>query len=117
MRLLVDEDTQARSLIRLLREARHDVLTAEAAGLDSLADSEVLAHAVRERRVLLTRNCGDFLARHGKWPAHSGIMAIYQDADPVKNMSYQDIVDAVANVELSGMSVDGEFVVLNAWRW
>jgi hypothetical protein len=116
LRLLVDEDTLARTLVRLLREAGHDVLTAEAAGLNSLANVEVLLHAVRDRRVLLTRNCGDFLTLHGREPTHQGILAIYQDADPAKNMSYREIVRAVGNVEASGFSVDGAFVVLNAWR-
>lgn len=56
LRLLVDEDSQARTLVRLLVEAGHDVLTAEVAGLNSLDDAEVLARAIHEQRTLLTRN-------------------------------------------------------------
>ena len=117
MRLLVDEDTQAKTLVRLLRDAGHDVVTVEAAGLVSVADAGVLNHAIRECRVVLTRNGGDFLALSRVVGAQSGILAIYQDADPSKNMSYTDIVRAIRNLEESAMSVEREFVVLNAWRW
>lgn len=103
--------------MRLLVEAGHDVLTADAAGLNSMADREVLAHAVREHRVLLTRNCGDFLALSTEVRDHNGIVAVYQSADASKNMTYVEIVRGVANIEASGVSLVGEFVALNAWRW
>ena len=117
MRLLVDEDAQARTLVRLLQEAGHDVLTAEAAGLQSLADREVLARAVEQGRVLLTRNCGDFPALHCESRAHPGILAIYQGADPVKNMGYAAVVRSVANLVCAEVPLAGQFVVLNAWNW
>jgi predicted nuclease of predicted toxin-antitoxin system len=117
LRLLVDEDSQAKTLVRLLRAAGHDVLTAEDAGLNSLADSEVLARAVTEVRALLTRNCGDFLALHEGHPDHRGILAVYQDTNPAANPAYADIVRAIGNVEGSGVALDGAFIVLNAWRW
>lgn len=93
------------------------MLTAEAAGLNSLDDAEVFARAIDEQRTLLTRNCSDFLALHGENPEHSGILAVYQDADPAKNMSYVDIVRSIANLQASGVSVTRELVALNAWRW
>jgi predicted nuclease of predicted toxin-antitoxin system len=117
LRLLVDEDTQAKTLVRLLRDAGHDVVTVEMSGLTSVADSGVLSYAIRESRVLLTRNCGDFLALSRVVGSHAGILAIYQDADPSKNMSYTDIVRAIRNLEESEVLIEGEFVVLNAWRW
>lgn len=117
MRLLVDEDSQARTLVRLLVEAGHDVLTAEAAGLNSLEDAEVLARAIHERRALLTRNCSDFSELHRGHREHAGILAIYQDADTAKNMSYVEIVRSIGNLQESGVKVDGELIALNAWHW
>ena len=117
MRLLVDEDSQAKTLVRLLREAKHDVVTAEQAGLNALDDREVLTRAVSEGRAILTRNCADFLSLHGQNSDHPGILAVYQDANPTGNMNYADIVRAVGNVERSGVPVVGAFLVLNAWRW
>lgn len=116
MRLLVDEDSQAKTLVRLLVAAGHDVLTAGVAGLNSLSDAEVLARAVTEGRALLTRNCGDFLALHRQSGAHHGILAVYQEADTARNMRYDDIARAVGNVERA-MALEGVYVVLNAWRW
>ena len=132
MRLLIDEDSQARTLVRRLQEAGHDVLTAEAAGLNSRVDAQVLQRAVlqrageeraveeravAERRILLTRNCGDFLALHRENAAHPGILAVHQDADPSKDMSYADIVQSIANLVAARVPIAGEFVVLNAWNW
>lgn len=117
MRLLVDEDTQARTLVRLLREAGHDVLTVDEAGLRSLADDEVLTRAIDENRVLLTRNCGDFLVLSSRVREHPGILGIYQDANMAKNLAYPGIVRAIANLEEAGVSLFGEFLSLNAWYW
>lgn len=117
MRLLVDEDTQAKTLVRLLVEAGHDVLTVEAVGMNGQPDALVLERAAREARTLLTRNCGDFLALHAANPAHAGVLAVYQDGDPTRCMSYREIVSAIANVENSGVDPSGEFIALNAWRW
>lgn len=117
MRLLVDEDSQARTLVRLLREAGHDVLTVDEAGLRSLEDAAVMARAMSESRVLLTRNCGDFLALHQANEEHPGILAVYQDGDPSRNMSYQEVVQAISNLTGAEGQIGGQFVPLNAWRW
>jgi len=42
LRLLVDEDSQAHTLVRMLVEAGHDVLTAADAGLNAHSDADVL---------------------------------------------------------------------------
>jgi predicted nuclease of predicted toxin-antitoxin system len=117
LRLLVDEDTQARWLVNLLRSAGHDVLTVPEANLAAELDPTVLEYARREKRLLLTRNSEDFLALHHAHPQHAGILAIYQDRDPAKNMSYAAIVGALANLEASGLDLTGQFVVLNAWNF
>ena len=117
MRLLVDEDTQAKTLVRLLSQDGHDVLTAKDAGLNSMSDAEVMTVAINENRVLLTKNCADFLLLNTEIRRHSGILAIYQGADPSKNMRYAHIAKAIHNVEQSGVSLDGQLLALNAWNW
>jgi predicted nuclease of predicted toxin-antitoxin system len=57
---LLDEDSQGKRLIELLRNAGHDIITVSEAGLERKPDSFVLDYARQERRVLLTRNCDDF---------------------------------------------------------
>jgi predicted nuclease of predicted toxin-antitoxin system len=71
LRLLVDEDTQAKRLVKLLREAGHDVLTVEEAGLGAHPDMQVLEYARRENRIVLTRNCEDFRALHEAGTQHA----------------------------------------------
>ena len=117
LRLLLDEDTQAKRLILLLREAGHNVQTVGEAGLTDQSDSAVLAHARREGRLVLTRNCVDFQALHRTGPAHPGILGIFQYNNPERDMSYTDIVQAIANLENSGWTFAGEFVVLNQWHF
>ena len=63
LRLLIDnEDSQDKILVAKLKEAGHDVLTAKDAELLGHPDSEVLAYAVEDNRIVLTRNCNDFCA-------------------------------------------------------
>ena len=56
LRLFLDEDSQAKRLVDLLRDADHDVLTVNEVGLVRKPDSFVLDYARQEGRLLLTRN-------------------------------------------------------------
>jgi len=117
LRLLVDEDTQAHLLVNLLRADGHDVLTVSEASLIAKPDLTVLNFARSEQRVLLTRNCDDFFILHEADPAHSGILAVHQDAAPRKAMNYAAIVRAIANLESTGLPLPGQFIVLNHYNW
>ena len=117
LRLLMDEDLQAKALANMLRSAGHDVLTAAEAGLGAASDVTVLAYAHSQGRVLLTRNAGDFRELHEVDSDHPGILAVFQGGDPAKNMSYADIVRAVRNLERAKVELGGQFVVLNAWNY
>jgi hypothetical protein len=76
-----------------------------------------LNFARSRQRVLLTRNCDDFFILHEADPAHSGILAVYQDAAPKKAMNYAAIVRAIANLESTGLPLSGQFIVLNQYNW
>lgn len=117
MRLLLDEDTQAKLLIRLLKDAGHDVQAVTEARLTDQSDTAVLEFARRAGRCVLTRNCADFLDLHKAGPPHPGILGVYQYNNPDKDMRYADIVQAIANLEASGWEFAGEFVVLNQWHF
>lgn len=113
----MDEDTQARSLVRQLRADGHDVLTAEEAGLNSHDDREVLLRARAEGRATLTQNCRDFHLLHRQTPDHEGILAVFHGRLGSKDMTRAQIVCAIRNVEQAGMDVRGRFLALNAWSW
>lgn len=117
LKLLIDEDSQAQSLVNLLRNASHDVLTVNEAGLMSQPDSIVLNYAIENNRVLLTRNCRDFKALHEVNSSHPGILAIYQEANPLKKISYKDLVKAIANLESANFSLANQFIALNHWNY
>ena len=54
LKLLLDEDSQAKYLVNLLRDSAHDVITANDADLGGLPDSVVLDYARQQKRVMLT---------------------------------------------------------------
>ncbi len=116
MKLLVDEDTQSRRQLKELRDAGHDVLSVGDSGNNGQADPDVLAFAQQEGRVLLTHNCADFLLLDDLVATHPGILAIYNDADPSKNMNHQQVARAITNLEKSGVEIPNSFHILNNWR-
>jgi predicted nuclease of predicted toxin-antitoxin system len=113
LKLLLDEDIKARTLIRLLREAGHDVLTTSDFLIDGFPDMAVLECGIREERVVVTYNCGDFRALHALCPNHFGVVAIYQE--PGKSMSYSEIVTALGNMEKAMANASLGFQILNQW--
>ena len=116
LKLLLDEDSQAKYLVNLLEAAQHEILTVNDAGLAGQSDSAVLNYAKQQGYVLLTRNCNDFQELHVADSSHSGILAVYQNADESKNMSYKNIVQAISNLEKSEAPLEKQFVVLNQWK-
>ena len=101
----------------MLRTEGHDALTVNEAGLRGQADSAVLAHAAQDQRTVLTMNCRDFLELHEFSDTHSGIIAIYQSRDLRKNMTFAEIVAALANLTASSWDLTKQSVVLNAWNY
>ena len=80
-------------------------------------DRLVLQRATAESRVLLTRNVGDFRALHEAGEPHAGLLGIFFDADPKKDLSDAAIVQAITNLEAAGVPITGEFHAVNAWSW
>jgi predicted nuclease of predicted toxin-antitoxin system len=117
LHLLLDEDSQAKYLVNLLHTVGHDVITVNEAGLGGRLDATVLDYARQQMRVLLTRNCDDFEELHQAKPTHPGILAVYQNSDSLKNMSYQSIVGAISNLEAVGYAIENQFIVLNQWNY
>jgi hypothetical protein len=62
---------------------------------------------------LKTLNPRDFKALHDQDATHAGILAVYQDNDPTRDMRYADIVRAIANLERSVPQIAGGFWILN----
>lgn len=120
MRLLIDEDAQAKWLVNLLRQAEHDVETVSEAGLSGREDAAVLDYTRQTYRLLLTYNCDDFKILHDQQVSHAGILAIYDESDSSKNLTYSEIVRAIearqGYAHQIGWSLSGEFIALNHKR-
>jgi len=117
--LYLDDCAFSHELKRLLLEAGHDVevpadMRPPLTGED---DAVHFAHAKAAGRAILTLNPRDFKELHDQDPDHSGILTVYQDNDPTKDMSYRQIVLAIANLERIGATIAGGFWPLNAYCW
>lgn len=112
----MDEDSQAHAQLNILRGDGHDVVAVGELDKNGALDPEVFDLAQSLKRALLTHNAGDFHDLHRTRPGHRGIMAVYRDADPRKNMNYSQIAVAIRRLETSGVTIDGGFHVLNHWR-
>jgi predicted nuclease of predicted toxin-antitoxin system len=116
LRILVDEDSQARVQLNLLRGDGHDVVAIGELDKNGTPDPEVFDLAQSLERALLTHNTEDFHELHRERPGHRGIMAVYRDADPRKNMNHAQIAAAIRRLETSGVTIASDFHVLNHWR-
>jgi predicted nuclease of predicted toxin-antitoxin system len=120
MRLYLDDDLASPALARLLRNVGHEVQLPAEAGLAGRKDPIHLAHAIREDRVLLTRNYGDYEDLHnliaGAHGHHSGIVVVRRDNDPRRNLTHHQIVCALGRLESSGIPIPDEYIILNHWR-
>ncbi len=117
LKLLIDEDSQAKPLVSLLRKTGHDVETANEAGLSGKEDFLVLDYARVTNRILLTQNCDDFEALHKTNSKHPGIFVVYQNNNRFKYMSRQELVKAIANIETAGITLTNQFISLNQWNY
>ncbi len=104
-------------LVKLLQQAGHEVITVNQAGLMSQPDFIVLDYARNADRILLTLNCRDFQSLHAVNSYHPGILAIYQEANPSKKMSFKAIVKAIANLETANVTLINQFISLNHWNY
>jgi predicted nuclease of predicted toxin-antitoxin system len=121
MRLYLDDDSVDPTLIRLLRRDGHDVQIPADVGLAGSSDQAHLAHAIRDRRAILTRNYRDFrdlgdLVISAANGHHFGILVVRYDNNPQNNMSAGDIDRAVRNLENAGVAIADSYHELNHWQ-
>jgi predicted nuclease of predicted toxin-antitoxin system len=120
LRLLLDENMSSRRLAVRLRSAGHSVELATDAGLLSVTDARVFAHAIVEGRQVLTRDHEDFADLHDlilvAGGRHSGILVVRFDNTPRNNLTDEAVVIALENLASSGISLDDQIHVLNHWR-
>jgi hypothetical protein len=107
-------------LIKLLREAGHDVWVPGENGRTGLRDPLHLVAAIVDSRAVLTLNYDDFKDLHVLLRAasgrHPGLLVIRKDNDSARDLSPPGIVNAIRKLELSGQAIENEYIILNQWR-
>jgi hypothetical protein len=123
LKLYLDDCSNSDLLANLLRQAGHEVVrpTDEEVELTGEDDPVHFDFAAAHDLTLITKNPADFKALHDLDPRHAGILAVYQDNDPSRDMSNADIVRAIRNLEEAvqqgGPPIHGGFHTLNDWRY
>lgn len=113
MRILVDENLESDDLMARLRRAGHHVESREK-GTD---DPPIWQYAQEHGLVVLTANPPDFEALAKATPSHRGLLVVYGEGVPRKQLRPTDIAEAVEYVrEILGEKLEGHVLTLNAWR-
>jgi predicted nuclease of predicted toxin-antitoxin system len=120
MRLLLDEDSGARSLLNALRSGGHDVervVDIPALGTGA-SDDAVFAYAVADDRVLVTKNGADFIeiATRPGAAQHPGVLVIHYNEDG-SALAVATIVRAVANIAQTYATTATMFLDVNHHVW
>ncbi len=120
MRTYLDDDLDADRLIGLLRHAGHEVVSPRGVGTRGVADEEHLRFAAANELVLHTANARDFVDLSRAWrnegTGHSGVLTVYRENNPARDMSFEQVALAVTRIEQSGMTLENDVHNLNFWR-
>jgi predicted nuclease of predicted toxin-antitoxin system len=120
MQFYLDDCADANALVVDLTDAGHLVETPRSAGLGGARDPKHLDYAAQHGLTLITKNPADFLLLHEEFQQqgrlHAGILLVYQDNVPSKDMRSGDIVRAIERLRSSGLKIEGEVHILNHWR-
>jgi predicted nuclease of predicted toxin-antitoxin system len=120
MRLYLDDDSVHNLLIHSLRNAGHDVQLPTDVGMSGEDDSVHLTQAIRDDRVLLSKNHDDFRNLSNfisqAQGHHPGMLVVRKDNDPTRDLKAAGIVRAIRNLDAAGIALTDEFHILNHWR-
>jgi predicted nuclease of predicted toxin-antitoxin system len=119
--MLLDECILDKHLHAKLRAAGHDVETVTEAALLRKPDHAVFEAAIAADRMVITINCADFVdlakAKTDKNGTHSGILLVYRYNVPSKEMSHDQIVKAIENLEATGIELKNTCHKLNDYDY
>jgi hypothetical protein len=122
MRLYLDDDSAEKLLVHLLRQAGHDVQIPSEARKSGEEDPVHLTHAIREDRLLLSRNHDDFRNLHDHnhiiqaGGHHPGIFIVRRDNDPTRDMKPAGVLRAIRKLLAARVALMDGFYILNQWR-
>lgn len=113
MRLYLDEDLAGRELVARLTSAGHDLVPPNRGALDLSA----WLHAQAEQSTVVTQNGRDFKPLADETPGHWGLLVVYRDNDPSRDMPPAEVAAAIDRVAVAMPDgVQGMVLSLNAFR-
>jgi len=108
-------------LVGKLIAAGHDVQTATQANVVGVRDDVVFATAIRNDRIILTSNCADFIAisdaLNTQGVQHPGVFLVFLQNNPNRDMSYDEIVKAIENLEATQLPLANTYHSLNNYDY
>ena len=120
MRLYLDDDLDANVLISFLQQEGHAVMSPRAVAMRGAEDAAHLSYATVQQCAVVTANVRDFLTLHQTWQQggrpYAGILALYRENNPRRDMTYAQIAQAVSRLERADLPFDNTFHNLNMWR-
>jgi predicted nuclease of predicted toxin-antitoxin system len=120
MNLYLDDNIDDTLLATLLAKAGYTVVRPADANLTGAPDPRHLDYAIRESRLLMTRDHEDFQDLHElilmASGIHPGILVVRYDNDVTRDMKPKDIVTAIRKLEQAGLDPTNQLIVLNHWR-
>ena len=120
MRLYLDDNITDRRVVAQLQRLGHAVRLPAEMGQSGVSDAKHLASAIRHTDVLLTQNYQDFLDLHDLILAaggqHPGILLIYAENDPTRDMTPRSIAVAITKLEAVGVPLVNQVYIVNHWR-
>jgi hypothetical protein len=116
VRLLLDENCASRELQRRLRADGHDVDTTIRALGVGVSDAVVAAHALSERRVVLSKDTADFARLYDGCDDHPGILLIFEDSTH-RRLTAETIARAIRHIEATYTLVHGMILAVNDFQW
>lgn len=121
LKLLLDECILDKRLEQKLRAAGHDILSVVDVGLVRKPDHAVFEAAVLADRMIITSNCADFielaLSKLAKKKPHPGVLLVYKHNILAKEMSHDEIINAIANLEKIGTPLQNTCHKLNDYNY
>jgi hypothetical protein len=92
LNVYLDDCANSDLLTDLLRQAGHKVTRPADVNLEGEDDDVHFAFAAANDWTIITKNPSDFEQIHDFDPHHAGILAVYQDNDPTRDMSDAEIL-------------------------
>jgi predicted nuclease of predicted toxin-antitoxin system len=120
MRFYLDEDVASAHLEGVLANAGHDIEVPGTIGRLGASDVAQLTHSIRESRIVISRNHGDFEELHDLLMVagghHPGILVVRRENNPRRDLRPHDILRAIGRMEAASLVFEDHLHVVNQWR-